>query len=85
MKKKPTPINKYKEKDIEELREYLFGIVRDTGQATKDRNEASKQLLRLHKALQPERITEKPKEKPKKERELSQAEKKDIEELVNAS
>lgn len=49
-RKKESPIEKYKDKDVVELRKYLWEVVRDTKQATKDRNEASKQLAKLHGA-----------------------------------
>lgn len=49
-KKKENPLEKYKKQDVIDLREYLWGVVNDKKQLTKDRNEATKQLAKLHGA-----------------------------------
>ena len=78
--KKKNPLEKYKTKDLEELRTILWEIVRNGVNETARVN-AAKTLARLHKSLQPEKIQEK-KKKPEKQK-LSAEDEKEIEKQLD--
>ena len=74
-------VKEFSEEDATEARESLLLIARDPSTKPKDKVEAWKLLMRIHKKLQIDRQIipdDKPKEKPKK---LSDKEKKHLDEV----
>ena len=81
MAKKISPIEEHKQADLILVRNKLLGIIEGEDSKAKDITDASKLLARMHKALSPEKITERtPQEK--KAPELSPAEKAKVDDLL---
>ena len=85
MSKKTSPIETHKKDDLILLREKLLEIIEGEKSKAKDIVNASKLLARMHKALSPEKITEKTPQENKKAIELSTSELADANELLNAN
>ncbi len=85
MDKKTSPIETHKKDDLILLREKLLEIIEGEKSKAKDIVDASKLLARMHKALSPEKITEKTPQENKKAVELSTSELADANELLNAN
>ncbi len=83
MSKKTSPIETHKKDDLILLREKLLEIIEGEKSKAKDIVNASKLLARMHKALSPEKITEKTPQEKKKAIELSPAEKARVEEILH--
>ena len=83
MDKKTSPIETHKKDDLILLREKLLEIIEGEKSKAKDIVDASKLLARMHKALSPEKITEKTPQEKKKAIELSPAEKARVEEILH--
>lgn len=84
MAKKTSPIEEHKQDDLILVRKKLLSIIEGEDSKAKDITDASKLLARMHKALSPEKITERtPQEK--KAPELSPTELADANELLNAN
>lgn len=75
MTQKLVPISNHKEKDLRLVRTKLLEIIEDPDSKAKDITDASKLLARMHKALQPEKITTKAPEEERREHELTDADK----------
>ena len=81
MVKKISPIEEHKQADLTLMRTKLLEIIEGTDSKAKDIVDASKLLARMHKALSPEKITERtPQEK--KAPELSPTEKTEVDNLL---
>ena len=85
MAKKISPIEEHKQADLILVREKLLEIIESEKSKAKDITDASKLLARMHKALSPEKITEKTPQEKKKAIELSPSELADANELLNAN
>ena len=85
MAKKISPIEEHKQADLILVREKLLEIIESEKSKAKDITDASKLLARMHKALSPEKITEKTPQEKKKAVELSPSELADANELLNAN
>jgi hypothetical protein len=84
MTKKISPIEEHKQADLILVREKLLGIIEGKDSKAKDITDASKLLARMHKALQPERVGQKPQSEPKgKQKELSKLEMEEVEKILN--
>ena len=92
---KTSPIETHKRDDLILIRERLLNTIKgeyrcDTCKGTikfknpvsKDITDASKLLARMHKALSPEKITEKTPQEKKKAIELSPSEKAEVDDLL---
>ena len=82
MTEKLVPIEQHREKDMRLVRKKLLEII-NKSPTPKDVTDASKLLARMHKALQPDKTIEKvsPEEK-KKEQELTDRDKKIVDEVL---
>ena len=81
---KTSPIEEYKQDDLILIRKKLLETIDGEKSTAKDVTDASKLLARMHKALSPEKVTERtPQEK--KAPELSPSEKADVELILNES
>ena len=81
---KTSPIEEHKQADLILVRGKLLEIIESEKSKAKDITDASKLLARMHKALSPEKITERtPQEK--KAPELSPTEKAEVEAILNES
>ena len=85
MIKKISPIEAHKRDDLILVREKLLEIIESEKSKAKDITDASKLLARMHKALSPEKVTEKTPQEKKKAIELSPSELADANELLNAN
>lgn len=84
MPKKISPIEEHKQADLILVRKKLLGIIEGEDSKAKDITDASKLLARMHKALSPEKVTERtPQEK--KTPELSPTEKAEVVAILNES
>ena len=82
MTKKLVPIDHHKEKDLKLIREKLLKIIKDDDSKAKDVTDASKLLARVHKALLPEKVEKVSPEEKKREQELTDADKKVIDDAL---
>ena len=82
---KTSPIETHKRDDLILVREKLLEIIESEKSKAKDITDASKLLARMHKALSPEKVTEKTPQEKKKAIELSPSELADANELLNAN
>ena len=85
MVKKISPIEEHKRDDLILVREKLLEIIESKESKAKDITDASKLLARMHKALSPEKITEKTPQEKKKAIQLSPSELAGANELLNAN
>jgi len=85
MVKKISPIEEHKRDDLILVRKKLLEIIESKESKAKDITDASKLLARMHKALSPEKITEKTPQEKKKAIQLSPSELADANELLNAN
>ena len=85
MPKKISPIEEHKQADLILVRKKLLGIIEGKDSKAKDITDASKLLARMHKALSPEKITERTPQEKKKATELTPSELADANELINAN
>ena len=72
---KISPIETHKRDDLILVRGKLLEIIEGEKSKAKDITDASKLLARMHKALSPEKVTEKTPQEKKKDIELSTSEK----------
>ena len=82
MAKKTSPIEEHKEDDLILVRKKLLGIIKGKDSKAKDITDASKLLARMHKALSPEKITERTPQEKKKDTELSPADRAEVDNLL---
>lgn len=82
---KTSPIEAHKRDDLILVRGKLLEIIESEKSKAKDITDASKLLARMHKALSPEKVTEKTPQEKKKAIELSPSELADANELINAN
>ncbi len=98
MTKKISPIEEHRQADLILIRKKLLSIIenkykcdvckvalKEKNPTAKDITDASKLLARMHKALSPEKVTEKTPQEKKKAIELSPSELADANELLNAN
>ena len=83
MTKKISPIEEHKQADLILVREKLLGIIESEDSKAKDITDASKLLARMHKALSPEKITERTPQEKKKTEELTPVEKARVDSILN--
>ena len=81
---KTSPIETHKRDDLILVRGKLLEIIEGEKSKAKDITDASKLLARMHKALSPEKITEKTHQE-KKAPELSPSEKAEVAAILNES
>ena len=82
MLKKISPIEEHKRDDLILVRNKLLEIIESEKSKAKDITDASKLLARMHKALSPEKVTEKTPQEKKKDIELSPTEKAEVDNLL---
>jgi len=83
MTKKLAPISSHKEKDLRLIRKKLLETIEANDATAKDITDASKLLARMHKALAPEKITQKVSDEEKKaQQELTEKDKEVIDKAL---
>ena len=81
--KKTSPIETHKQDDLTLIRKKLLETIEGEKSTAKDITDASKLLARMHKALSPEKITERTPQEKKKATELSLSERADIDMILD--
>lgn len=82
MPKKISPIEEHKQDDLIKVRDKLIEIIDGEKSTAKDIVDASKLLARMHKALAPDKVTERTPQEKKKKEELSSTEKAEVDDLL---
>jgi len=80
-KAKTSPVTTHADEDSAEARDALLAIARNPDTKPKDKVEAWKLLMRIHKKLSPEKVVQKPQGQKKEESPLTKKQKERLDEL----
>jgi len=83
LSEKVSPIETHKKADLILIREKLLNTIENDKATAKDITDASKLLARMHKALTPEKITERTPQEKKKAKELTPSEKAEMDSILD--